>query len=82
MKNLKTTVKLDKSTRIDRQSILGIFDMDTSTVSSVTRSLLRRAQREGKLNTLEGDIPRCFVLSDDAIYTSSYSVKHMTGKLV
>ena len=72
----------DKSVRNDR--ILGIFDMNTATVSPVTRAFLARSQREGRVDAaLEANgIPKSFVVSDGArVCLSQYSPNALRGRI-
>lgn len=55
------------------KDILAIFDMDSATVSSVTRKYLSNAQKEGRVKTLGFDLPRTFIImKDKTVYLSSY----------
>ena len=47
---------------VRRRHILGIFDFDSATVSSVTRSTLRQKEKEGLLSSSEEDIPKALLL--------------------
>ena len=72
----------DRSVKNDR--ILGIFDMDTATVSPVTRSFLAKAQRDGRVEAaLEANgIPKSFVLSDGGrVCLSQYSPNSLRGRV-
>lgn len=51
---------LGKSIR--SRDIVGIFDMDSSTVSGVTRDYLARAQNENKVINICEDIPKSFII--------------------
>ncbi len=42
--------------------IVGIFDMDRTTVGKDTREFLKRAQKEGRLVSAAADIPVSFVV--------------------
>ena len=42
--------------------IIGIFDLDTSTVSSITKKYISENQRAGLVDYADSDIPRAFVL--------------------
>lgn len=71
----------DRSVKNDR--ILGIFDMDTATVSPVTRSFLAKAQRDGRVDAaLEANgIPKSFVVSDGGkVCLSQYSPYSLRGR--
>ena len=45
-------------------SILGIFDLDTTTTSKRTRAFLERAEREGEIVPCD-DLPKSFLLTDE-----------------
>ncbi len=58
--------------------IVGIFDMDNTTVAKGTRRLLNRAEREGRVVSVTGDLPKSFVVCgqssrDCKIYLSQIS---------
>lgn len=44
------------------KSVVGIFDMDNATLSSVSRRFLSQKQREGLVETAIEDIPKSFIL--------------------
>ena len=46
--------------------IIGIFDMDNTTVSRHTRGLLQRIQREGEVVMVADDVPKSFLLCQTA----------------
>lgn len=61
--------------------ILGVFDMDTSTVSTHTRKYLNEAQRAGKLIVLGYDLPKSFILmKDKSVYLSPLNTSTIIGK--
>ena len=47
---------------IRERDIIGIFDADTSTVSTVTRKFLSAAQKRGEVESSSEEIPKSFVL--------------------
>ena len=53
-----------KSVRVD--SIIGIFDLDTATVSSISKNFINRKQRDGLVEYDDNDLPRSFVLYEDS----------------
>jgi hypothetical protein len=55
---------------IRNKDIIGIFDLDTATVSAVTRKFLADAEKAGGITdtAAAGTIPRKFVLTNDGIY--------------
>lgn len=50
----------NKNIRI--KNIVGIFDMDNATVSSITRKYLSAKQKEGVVESAIEEIPKSFVL--------------------
>ena len=50
---------------IMKNSIIGIFDLDTSTVSKHTKNYLALAQREGRVVTVTNELPRSFVTASE-----------------
>ena len=47
---------------IREREIIGIFDADTATVSTVTRKYLAAAERRGEVEASSEEIPKSFVL--------------------
>ena len=52
------------------RSIIGIFDMDNTTISARTRKFLNRAEQEGNVVPCD-DLPKSFVL------TVEYGMEHV-----
>ncbi len=50
---------------IRKNKIIGIFDLDTATVSSITKNYINKKQKEGLLEYDDTDLPRSFVVYDD-----------------
>ena len=44
------------------KDIIGIFDLDTATVSSLTKKFVSSMQKDGKVEYTDNDLPRSFVL--------------------
>ena len=53
----------NKNIRI--KNVIGIFDMDTSTISRHTKTLLSQNQKKGKVEYGDDDIPRSFIIYED-----------------
>ena len=47
---------------VKERDVVGIFDLDTATVSKRTRDFLSRAEKNGEVELLSGDLPRSFLL--------------------
>ncbi|MBQ7761790.1 MAG: DUF370 domain-containing protein [Clostridia bacterium] len=59
-----------------KNEIVGIFDLDFSTVSVNTRNYLNSAQKEGRVIALGYNLPKSFILTrDDKIYLSPLNVQ-------
>ncbi len=54
---------LDTIVTVDE--IVGIFDLDTSTVSKITRDYLRAAETAGEVVTIGYDLPKSFILCEN-----------------
>lgn len=56
---------------VKKSMILGIFDLDSSTVSVKTRSFLSQAQKEKRVITLSYELPKSFIiLKNNEVYLS------------
>lgn len=49
---------------VKKKDIIGIFDLDSATVSKVTKDFVNRKEKEGHLEYDYADLPRSFVLVD------------------
>ena len=61
---------LGQDTIITTEDIIGIFDLDTSTVNKATRDYLNKAEKEKRIVYVNYDLPKSFVVTDDKIYVS------------
>jgi len=48
---------------LPRDAIVGIFDLDTATVSGHTREYLRRAQEAGAVVAVGDELPQSFIVA-------------------
>lgn len=61
---------------VRKKDILGIFDMDSTTVSVHSRKYLSSAQKEKRVKTLGYDLPRSFILMrDKTVYLTTLTFK-------
>jgi hypothetical protein len=62
---------------IDRRDIIGVFDIEKSTVSNITRDYLRKQEKRGRVITIVSDMPKSFIIvakdSNTYVYLSSIS---------
>lgn len=50
---------------VKKKDIIGIFDLDTSTVTKTGKDFIARLEREGAVEYADDDLPRSFVLVDE-----------------
>ena len=71
---------------IRERDVIGIFDMDTSTVSSITRRYLSESEKRGDVESVTEEIPKSFILysergkRDNVIYFSQFSSSALYGR--
>lgn len=69
---------------IREKSIIGIFDMDTATVSPVTRRFLAAADKSGRTTSPSLEIPKSFIVygsaDDSRVCLSQFSPASLTGR--
>jgi hypothetical protein len=50
---------------VRKKDIIGIFDLDTSTISKITKKYINKKQKKGELEYLDSDLPRSFLLVEE-----------------
>lgn len=78
-------IHLGENTVISTENIIGIFDMDTSTVNKPTRDYLSTAEKNKKTVYVNYDLPKSFIVCKDKIYicplnTSTLMKRIQAGK--
>ena len=53
---------LGEKTVIRTDDIIGIFDLDTSTISKNTRDFLSQSEKDGKVINVSFELPQSFIL--------------------
>lgn len=48
---------------VPKKSIIGIFDLDTATISKHTKNYLALAEKEGRVVNVSYELPKSFVVS-------------------
>ena len=56
---------LGQSTVITHDEILGIFDLDNTTVSKKTRDYLSMAEKNGRVRVVSYELPKSFIVCSD-----------------
>ncbi len=63
-------IHLGEDTVVNDKEIIGVFDIDTSTVNKATRDYLRIAEQNKKVVYVNFDLPKSFIVCDDKVYIS------------
>lgn len=76
---------LGQDTIVNTKDIVGIFDMDTSTVGKPTRDFLNKAQKEGNVINVSFELPKSFVVLKKngkmTVYISQLSTSTLEKRL-
>ena len=75
---------------VNEREIVGVFDLDNSTISRHTRDFLSRAQKEGRVVNVSMELPKSFVVCEkngrETVYISQMSaatlLRRASGGLV
>lgn len=73
---------LGKDTSIEIQNIVGIFDLDTSTVSKHTREFLSICEKENRIVNVSYELPKSYILYDFSGEFSIYLSPLNTATLI
>lgn len=52
---------------VRKKDIIGIFDLDSSTVSAVTKKYINKNEKEGNILYGDSDLPRTFILHEKVV---------------
>lgn len=59
---------------VKSSKIMGIFDIDNTTIKKSTRNYIYTAEKKGKIETISSDLPKSFiVMTDGKVYISPIS---------
>ena len=68
---------LGQNVVVPEVSIIGIFDLDNTTGSHITRKFLSEAEKSGRVSAVSDELPKSFVVCDESggqeIYLSQLS---------
>ena len=65
---------LGQSTVVTTEEIIGIFDMDNTTVSKNTRDYLSKAEKNGRIVYVSAELPKSFIVCENKkVYVSQIS---------
>ena len=68
------------------RDLIGIFDLDNTTVSKITREMLRKAEQNGEAVTIMGDLPKSYVICSEkrgaqTVYISPVTPSTLTKRI-
>jgi len=71
-------IHLGNNVMLPTSDIIGIFDLENTSISKRTRDFLNKAEKNGKVITISYDLPRSFVIAgknfnDAKVYISQIS---------
>ena len=76
---------LGKETSIEIDNIIGIFDMDTSTVSKHSRDFLKLCEKENRIVNVSYELPKSYIVYDFdgeySVYLSPLNTATLLGRM-
>ena len=73
---------LGQETVLRTGEILGVFDLDTATLSRHTRDFLARAEREGRVTNVSPELPKSFIVTwGGRVFVSQISAATLKKRL-
>ena len=79
---------LGESTIVRKKDIIGIFDLDTTTVMKSSRTYINKAEKEKRVITVSYELPKSFVVTakkgekKQKIYISQLSSTTLENRLI
>jgi hypothetical protein len=73
---------LGQNTVVRLRDIIGIFDLETSTISQTTREMLAAAQKSGRVINVSMEMPKSFVLCGGGKKTTVYITQISSSTLL
>lgn len=61
--------------------VIGLFDLDNTTVSAVSRRFLSDSDKSKKVISIRDEIPKSFVLTKNKIYMTQISVQALHNRI-
>jgi hypothetical protein len=74
-------IYLGGNTVISSNEILGIFDMDTSTVNKATRDYLSNGEKNKKVIYVNYELPKSFIVCKDKIYICPFNTSTLLKRV-
>ena len=61
--------------------IVGVFDLENTTTSRITREFLKRCEKENKSENAVTDIPHSFVVTNEKVYIAQASSQTISKRI-
>lgn len=62
------------------EDVIGIFDLDSSTISKTTKDYLKYHKEQGTLSYQDSDLPRSFIVCRDKVLLSRISAQGLYAR--
>ena len=79
---------LGENITVSSDQIIGLFDLDNTTVSKKTRDFLSNAEKNGEVVYINNQLPKCFVVCKDKqdknkkiVYVTQLSLQALSKRL-
>ena len=79
---------LGENVTVSSEQIIGLFDLDNTTVSKKTRDFLSAAEKNGEVVYINSELPKCFVVCKDkkdknkkTVYITQLSLQALSKRL-
>ena len=74
-------LNISEKNAVSTKNIIGIFDMDLTTISKKTRDFLNSEQKKGRILESLNELPRSFILSEEGVYLSPVNTVTLKRRL-
>ncbi len=55
---------LGQNVVVPKKSVIGVFDLDNTSSSRITRDFLKKAEQAGQVTDVSGSLPKAFVITE------------------
>lgn len=73
---------LGKDISVEKDSVIGVFDLDNTSQSIITRDFLARSEKAGRVVNVSDDLPKSFVVCESPDRTGVYLSQLNTATLL
>lgn len=74
---------LGQETVVEAETIVGIYDMDTSTISKWSREYLSKAEKEGRVVNVSYELPKSFIIckeKEDGVFIEKVYISPLSSQ--